>query len=71
MRLLWWRKPKAEVNWEDQRTPIRWCDGCRTPRGPFSYFQNGKHYCAACADKMQKTMRLKQIGKRRDDVHFP
>ena len=50
---------------------MKWCDACRSPIAPFIYFQNGKHYCVRCAEKIYGTMGMRSAGKRDDDLQYP
>lgn len=59
------------IAYEEMRTPIRWCEACRSPIAPFIYFQNGKHYCLRCSEKVWATMGLRSAGKRDDDLQYP
>ena len=72
--MKFWRKRtpvENEPSVEELRRPIRWCDGCRSPIAPFIYFQNGKHYCLRCSEKVWATMGLRSAGKRDDDIQYP
>jgi len=72
--MRFWRKPaqvEEEPTGAENRRPVSWCDGCRSPIAPFIYFQNGKHYCLRCAPKVYGTMGIRSAGKRDDDLQYP
>lgn len=71
--MRFWRKKQTEPepSYEELRRPVLWCEGCRSPIAPFIYFQNGKHYCLRCSEKVWSTMGLRSAGKRADDLQYP
>ena len=69
---MWFRRrpePQvaAEPDFGDLRTPVASCRSCRRSRDAYVYFENGKHYCIACAHAVQR-MGLRIAGRRADDI---
>jgi len=61
----------APVEFVDRRRSVQWCASCRSPHGPFIFFENRKHYCERCSARIFALMGLQSAGRRADDLQYP
>ncbi len=58
----------AELDYAELRTAVPWCRSCRRSQPPYVYFENGKHYCMACAISVRWKIGVPIAGRRSDDI---